>query len=166
MRPDPLLQLGRIGPDPAKDDRVINRDAAVLQHEREVAIADREHQIPAHGDRLGRELPALERLTQHHRRPSPRPSTGADYAAFRPASTLCNRAAWHGGLFAEGIGIRHARAPMFGSEWYHGLCFVKPDTGIELLGQDGLAVVAPELCVGPVDHADEALQPRLREAAT
>src|SRR3954467_4527921 len=78
--------------------------------------------------------------------------------------STCPNLASH--LFAEWIGIRHARAPMFGSEWYHGLCFVKPDIGIELLGQDGLAVVAPELCVGPVDHADEALQPRLREAAT
>src|SRR5215217_4888055 len=67
--------------------------------------------------------------------------------------------------FAEWISIRHARAPMLGSKWCHGLCFVKPGVGAELLGQDGLAVVAPELCVGPVDHADEALQPRPGEAA-
>src|SRR3954453_16774972 len=37
MRPDPLLQLSRIGLDTAEDGGVSIRDAAVLQHEREVA---------------------------------------------------------------------------------------------------------------------------------
>jgi len=45
---------------------------AILQHELEIAVADREHQIPAHRpeDHLGSKLPPLERLTLHHRRPS------------------------------------------------------------------------------------------------
>src|SRR4051794_13056614 len=94
MRPDPLLQLSCIGLDPAEDGGVIDRDAAVLQHEREIAIADREHQIPAHRpeDHLGSELPALEHLTLHRRRPSPYHPAAADYAASWPAPKLCNRA--------------------------------------------------------------------------
>src|SRR4051812_22869525 len=68
MWPDPLLQLWRIGLDPAKQGRVVDRDATVLQHQFEIAVADREHQVPAHGpqDHLGRELPALERLALRH----------------------------------------------------------------------------------------------------
>ena len=42
-------------------------------------------------DRLGRELPAFERLTLNHRRPSTDRS-GADYAASRPAPKFRNRA--------------------------------------------------------------------------
>src|SRR5689334_12016868 len=47
---------------------MVHLDATVLQHQLEIAIADREHQIPAHGpqDHLGRELPALERLALPH----------------------------------------------------------------------------------------------------
>src|SRR5215207_931942 len=68
MGSDPLLQLRRISLDPAKEGRVVDRDPAVLQHQFEIAIADREHQVPAHGpqDHLGRELPALERLALRH----------------------------------------------------------------------------------------------------
>src|SRR4051794_27407301 len=74
MRPDALLQLGRVGLDPAEDGRVVDRDATVLQHELEIAVADREHQIPAYRpeDHLGRKLPAFERLTLH-----PRPLSSA-----------------------------------------------------------------------------------------
>src|SRR5215212_5343573 len=48
--------------------RVVDRDTAVLQHQFEITVADREHQVPAHGpqDHLGRELPALERLALPH----------------------------------------------------------------------------------------------------
>src|SRR3954453_12345491 len=48
--------------------RVVDRDTAVLQHQFEIAVADREHQIPAHGpqDHRGRELPALELLALSH----------------------------------------------------------------------------------------------------
>src|SRR4051794_3027130 len=94
MRPDPLRQLGCISLDPTKDGGVVDRDAAVLQHELEIAVADREHQIPAHRpeDPPSRELPAFERLTLPHRRPSPRHQAGADYAASWPAPKLCNRA--------------------------------------------------------------------------
>jgi hypothetical protein len=41
MRSDPLLQLRGIGLDPAEDRGVSHRDAAVGQHQLEIAIADR-----------------------------------------------------------------------------------------------------------------------------
>src|ERR1700759_1998753 len=58
--------------DPSKDGGMIDHDAAVLQHELEIAAADREHQIPAHRpeDHLGSELPALDPLTLNHPPPS------------------------------------------------------------------------------------------------
>jgi hypothetical protein len=48
--------------DPAEDGRVVHLNAAVQQHQLEIAVADREHQIPSHGpqDHLGGELPPLE----------------------------------------------------------------------------------------------------------
>src|SRR3954451_13833333 len=64
MRPDALLELGGVSLDPAVDGRVVDRHTAVGQHPLEVAVADRELQIPAHRpeDDLGRELPTLERV--------------------------------------------------------------------------------------------------------
>ena len=52
----------------AEEGCVVHRDATVLQHQLEIAVADREHQVPAHGpqDHLGRELPALELLALRH----------------------------------------------------------------------------------------------------
>ena len=46
MAPDPLLHLGGIGLHPAEQGAVFDRDAPVGQHGREVAVADREGQIP------------------------------------------------------------------------------------------------------------------------
>src|SRR5829696_7611409 len=68
MGSDPLLQLRRIGLDPAEEGCVVDRDTAVLQHQLEIAVADREHQVPSDRpqDYLGRELPALERLALRH----------------------------------------------------------------------------------------------------
>src|SRR3712207_9392334 len=62
MRPQPLLKLRRIRLDPAVNGRVVNQDAAVSEHQLEVAVADREPQVPAHRpeDHLGRKLPTLE----------------------------------------------------------------------------------------------------------
>src|SRR5215210_6541588 len=47
---------------------VVHFHPTVLQHQLEIAVADREHQVPAHGpeDHLGRELPALELLALRH----------------------------------------------------------------------------------------------------
>ena len=61
--PQPLLQFHGIGLDPAVDGRVVDRYAAVPQHQFKVAVGDRELQVPAHRpqDHLRRELPALER---------------------------------------------------------------------------------------------------------
>jgi len=43
---------------------MVHRDPAVLQHQFEIAIADREHQMPANRseDHLGGKLPSLEEL--------------------------------------------------------------------------------------------------------
>jgi hypothetical protein len=62
---DALLQFGRISLDPAKDGGVIHFHAAVHQHPLEIAVADREHQIPSDRrpqDHLGGKLPTFESL--------------------------------------------------------------------------------------------------------
>jgi hypothetical protein len=63
MRPHPLLQLRRVGLDPAVDGCMVDRHASVPQHEFQVTVRDRELQVPAHRpqDHFRRELPALER---------------------------------------------------------------------------------------------------------
>src|SRR3954453_4210697 len=68
MGPDPLLQLRGISLDPTEEGRVVHLHPTVLQHQLEIAVADREHQGPAHRpqDHLGRELPALELLALRH----------------------------------------------------------------------------------------------------
>ena len=47
---------------------MVHLNAAIQQHEREIMVADREHQIPAHRpqDHLGGELPAFEGLIPPH----------------------------------------------------------------------------------------------------
>ena len=59
----PLLELGGEALDPAVHGGVVDLDAAVGQHALEVAVADRELQVPAHRpeDDLGREAEAAER---------------------------------------------------------------------------------------------------------
>src|SRR5215218_6567445 len=58
----PFLQLRGEALNPAVHGRVVDRDAPVGQHPFEVAVADRELQVPAHGpqDHLGREAEAAE----------------------------------------------------------------------------------------------------------
>src|SRR3954454_1162599 len=58
----PLLQLRGEALDPAVHGRVINLHAAISEHPFEVAVADRQLQVPAHGpkDHLGREAKATE----------------------------------------------------------------------------------------------------------
>jgi lipid II:glycine glycyltransferase (peptidoglycan interpeptide bridge formation enzyme) len=48
---------------------VVNRHTALPQHQLEIAVADRDHQMPPHRpqDHLGTELPALESLTLPYR---------------------------------------------------------------------------------------------------
>jgi len=59
----PLLELGGEALDPAVHGRVVDLDPAVGEHVIEVAVADRELQVPAHRpqDDLGREAEAAER---------------------------------------------------------------------------------------------------------
>src|SRR3712207_6873091 len=61
--PDPLLQFREVGLDPAEEGGVVHVHAAVGEHQLEVAVADREHQVPPDRpqDHLGGELPALDR---------------------------------------------------------------------------------------------------------
>jgi hypothetical protein len=64
MRTDALVQLGCISLDPAKEGRVIHRDATIGEHALQIAVADGELQIPADRPQndLRRELPTLERV--------------------------------------------------------------------------------------------------------
>src|SRR3954468_2973670 len=75
VRPEPLLQLWRIGLNPGEEGRVVHLPPTVLQHQLEIAVADREHQVPAHGpqDHLSRELPTLELFSLRHAPPPPTP---------------------------------------------------------------------------------------------
>src|SRR5208283_1801909 len=68
MREDSLLEFPGIGLEPAKDRRVVDFDAAIKQHELEIAVTDRKHQIPTNGpeDHLGGELPPLETIASTH----------------------------------------------------------------------------------------------------
>src|ERR1700722_19926804 len=68
MRAGSLFKLRCVGLDPSEDRRVVDLDSAVEEHEFQIAVADREHQIPSHGpkDRLSCELPPLETITQTH----------------------------------------------------------------------------------------------------
>ena len=73
MPADSLFKLRCVGLDPSEDRRVVDLDSAVEEHEFQIAVADREHQIPSHRpkDRLGCELAPLEPITQTH--PDARP---------------------------------------------------------------------------------------------
>src|SRR4051794_38831568 len=64
----PLLQLRGEALNPAVHGRVIHLHAAIGEHGLEVAVADRELQVPAHGpkDHLGREAEAAERAGGGH----------------------------------------------------------------------------------------------------
>ena len=68
MRAGSLFKLRCVGLDPSEDRRVVDLNSAVEEHEFQIAVADREHQIPSHGpkDRLSCELPPLEAITQTH----------------------------------------------------------------------------------------------------
>ena len=68
MRAGSLFKLRCVGLDPSEDRRVVDLDSAVEEHEFQIAVADREHQIPSHGpkDRLSCELRPLETITQTH----------------------------------------------------------------------------------------------------
>ena len=90
----PFLQLRGEALDPAVHGRVIHRDAPVGEHPLEVAVADRELQVPAHGpkDHLGREAKAAEcAIGVDHERYSRRNVDGSTVLtrARRPAQ--CNK---------------------------------------------------------------------------
>jgi hypothetical protein len=52
---------------------------------------------------------------------------------------------------------------MLASQGRDGARLVDPDARVELLGKDGLAIMAPQIGIGSVDHADQTLEPRLAE---
>ena len=54
MRADPLLKFLGIGLDPTEDRCVVDLDAAIEEHQFEIAVADGKHQIPTRGhDKIG-----------------------------------------------------------------------------------------------------------------
>ena len=69
MAPDALFELGGIGLHPPEQGGVVDRDTPVRQHGGEIAIADREGQVPPQcpQDHLGREMPPLEGPILPHR---------------------------------------------------------------------------------------------------
>src|ERR1700729_3469696 len=91
MRADSLFKLRCVGLDPSEDRRVVDLDAAIEQHEFQIAVADREHQIPSHGpkDRLSCELPPLETITQTHT--DARPIVPPQSYGKSASSKVCNR---------------------------------------------------------------------------
>src|SRR4051812_30744686 len=95
MAAHPLLELGGEALDPAVHGRVVDRHAAVGQHQLEVAVADRELQVPAHRpeDDLGREAEAAERPGVDHERCSQRGWRWErrSYPLTAPRSTQRNR---------------------------------------------------------------------------
>ena len=74
MPAQPLLELGGEALDPAIQGRGVDPDAAVGQHALELAVANRELEVPAHRpeDHLGREAIAAERPGIGHGRRSRR----------------------------------------------------------------------------------------------
>src|SRR3984957_8981172 len=91
MWADSLFKLRCVGLDPSADRRVVVLDAAIEQHELQITVADREHQIPSHGpkDRLGCELPPLETITQTHT--DARPIVPPQSYGKSPSRKVCNR---------------------------------------------------------------------------
>ena len=91
MRADSLFKLRCVGLDPSEDRRVVDLDSAVEEHEFQIAVADREHQIPSHGpkDRLSCELPPLEAITQTHT--DARPIAPPQSYGKSASSKVCNR---------------------------------------------------------------------------
>src|SRR3954453_11197832 len=92
LRPDPLLDLRRVGLNPAVNGRVVHGYAAVSEHQLEVAVADGEHEVPANRpeDHLGGELPPLEGLVWPHWAARCRLAMGGFYPVSA-TSKSCNR---------------------------------------------------------------------------
>jgi len=85
----PFLQLRGEALNPAVHGRVIHHHAAIGEHGLEIAVADRELQVPAHRpqDHLGREAKAPERSGgMGHGRRSRRGSSGSTLLPGYPAS--------------------------------------------------------------------------------
>jgi hypothetical protein len=91
MRTDALVEFGCVRLDPAKEGRGVHLNAAVSQHAFQIAIANRELQVPADRpeDELSRELPTLERVLALllHRQPLSTPLVVAQATeAFKAAT--------------------------------------------------------------------------------
>src|SRR5581483_7730252 len=64
---------------------------------------------------------------------------------------------------AERPGIGGLARVLLSGQWRDGAGLVEPDVGVELAGEFDAGIVALQLGVGPIDHADEALEPLLAE---
>ena len=60
---------------------------------------------------------------------------------------------------AEWIGIRKA-LELLGHQRCYRLALVEPDVFVELVWQNRLKIMTFKFCLGPVDHADGAFEPR------
>src|SRR4029077_13929437 len=102
MRASSLFKLHCVGLDPSEDRRVVDLDSAVEEHEFQIAVADREHQIPSHGpkDRLSCELPPLEAITQTHT--DARPIVPPQSYGKSASSKVCNRTSGFGNVLTQG----------------------------------------------------------------
>src|SRR5271167_1037205 len=102
MRADPLLKFLGIGLDPTEDRCVVDLDAAVEEHQFEIAVADGKHQIPTNRpqDHLRGELTPLEAIAATHSDIRPIQS-GVDHTKNPPTSKFATepclrRSTWCG----------------------------------------------------------------------
>jgi len=93
MSPDPLLQRRGMGLYPAEQGRTADHHAAIRQHRGQVAVADRERQIPPQRpqDHLGREVPPLERAVLSRRHRTHPPSRLMTFHPISARPDACNR---------------------------------------------------------------------------
>jgi hypothetical protein len=104
MRADSPFKLRCLGLDPSEDRRVVDLDAAIEQHEFQIAVADGKHQIPSHGpkDRIGCELAPLEAITQTNS--DARPIVPPQSYGKSASSKVCNRSPGGvGGVASRGV---------------------------------------------------------------
>jgi hypothetical protein len=103
MRPEALVQCGRMGLDPTVAGGVVDGSTAVGEHGLEPAAADREPQAPARRpqDALGREPPALARVRPAARHAASLLVGAAGSTRSQPVGKLGSGASWHSVPFGK-----------------------------------------------------------------
>jgi hypothetical protein len=103
MRPEALVQCGRMGLDPTVAGGVVDGSTAVGEHGLEPAAADREPQAPARRpqDALGREPPALARVRPAARHAAALLVGVAGSTRSQPVGRRGSGASWHSVPFGK-----------------------------------------------------------------